>query len=35
MFNYSKQVVFDYILPVYFVILCNTTGLSHLKVGSC
>jgi len=26
-----KQVVFDCILPVYFVILCNTTGMSHLK----
>jgi len=24
--------VFDYILPVYFMILYNTTGMSHLKV---
>jgi len=24
--------VFDYILPIYFVILYNTTGMSHLKV---
>jgi hypothetical protein len=31
--NKSKttQVVFDYILPVYFMILYNTTGMSHLK----
>jgi len=24
--------VFDYILPIYFMILYNTTGMSHLKV---
>ena len=27
-----KQVVFDYILPIYFVTQCSTTGMSHLKV---
>jgi len=27
-----KQVVFEYILPIYFVILYNTMGMSHLKV---
>ena len=27
----TKQVVFDYILPLYFVILYNTTGMSHMK----
>jgi hypothetical protein len=26
-----KQVVSDYILPLYFVILYKTTGMSHLK----
>jgi len=26
-----KQVVFDYILPIYFVILYNTTGMWHLN----
>jgi len=26
-----KQVVFDHILPIYFVILYNTTGMSHPK----
>jgi hypothetical protein len=26
-----KLVVFDYILPIYFVILYNTMGMSHLK----
>jgi len=26
-----KQFVFDYILPIYFVILYNTMGMSHLK----
>jgi len=26
-----KQVVFDYILPIYFVILYTKTGMSHLK----
>jgi len=24
--------VFDYILPIYFMILYNTTGMSHLEV---
>jgi hypothetical protein len=24
--------MFDYILSIYFVILCNTTGMSDLKV---
>jgi len=24
--------VFNYILPIYFIILYNTTGMSHLKV---
>jgi len=28
----QTQVVFDYILPIYFVILYNTMGMSHLKV---
>jgi len=23
--------VFDYILPIYFMVLYNTTGMSHLK----
>jgi hypothetical protein len=27
-----KQVVFDYILPIYFMILIKKTGMSHLKV---
>ena len=27
-----KQVVFDHILLTYFMILYNTTGMSHLKV---
>ena len=27
-----KQVVFDYIWPIYFMFLYNTTGISHLKV---
>jgi len=27
-----KQIVFDYILPIHFVILYNTTGMLHLKV---
>jgi len=26
-----KIVVFDYILPIHFMILYNTTGMSHLK----
>jgi len=26
-----KQVVLDYILSIYFMILYNTTGMSHLK----
>jgi len=26
-----KQFVFDYILPIYFVILYNTMGMFHLK----
>ena len=27
--------MFDYILPIYFVILYNTTGQSHLNVADC
>jgi hypothetical protein len=31
--KYSQtQVVFDYILPTYFVMLYNTMGMAHLKV---
>jgi len=29
--KYTKQVVFYYVLPIYFMTLCNTIGLSHLK----
>jgi hypothetical protein len=28
----TKQAVFDYILPIHFMILYNPTGMSHLKV---
>jgi len=27
----TKQVIFDYILHIYFVILYNTVGIYHLK----
>jgi len=30
-YSQTQQVVFDYILPIYFMILYNTMGMSHLK----
>jgi len=28
-----KQIMFDYILPIYFMTLCNTTGMSYVKTS--